>query len=232
MLLACSESWQNTLCRKSWAAEREEKFLKLRGKESGKQHVLLEGYLIVILIGNVACSLYNWEDEVTEWQVLLLQYSYAQHIKFIGNKGEVRHMIRIQGAEGVLNFHFNFLDVKSLCWLTCNYFMMADQGQDQDLVHLRILDAMAVVHMLKATTEASQRLQGLNTSLNLEVQMTPVTWKLQGYLHLHLQYELAYLTGRGTRPLIFAKIHWAIFLCCSILSWSWYSKSWTCQRVG
>lgn len=53
--------------------------------------------------------------------------------------------------------------------------MMADQGQDQDLVHLRILDAMAVVHMLKATTEASQRLQGLNTSLNLEVQMTPVT---------------------------------------------------------
>jgi hypothetical protein len=52
---------------------------------------------------------------------------------------------------------------------------LTDQGHDQDLVHLHILDVMPVVHMLKVTIEARRSLQELNTLLNLEVQKTPVT---------------------------------------------------------
>uniref|UniRef100_A0A0A9CTH1 Splicing factor, arginine/serine-rich, putative n=1 Tax=Arundo donax TaxID=35708 RepID=A0A0A9CTH1_ARUDO len=86
-----------------------------------------------------------------------------------------------------------------------------DQGHDQDLDRLPILDVMAVAYMLKAVIGASQSLQRLNTLLNLEVQMPQVSRKLQGSLRLHLPYELTYLTGRETRLLIFANIHWAIF---------------------
>lgn len=91
------------------------------------------------------------------------------------------------------------------------YFMLTDLGPDQDLTHHPILDVMAVAYMLKAAIEASRRLQGLNTLLNLEVQMTAVNQKFQGSLHLHLQYELTYLPGRETQLLIFANMHWANF---------------------
>lgn len=82
---------------------------------------------------------------------------------------------------------------------------------DQDLVHHLILDVMDVVYMLKAVIEASLRLQGLNTLLSLEVQMTAVNQKFQGSLRLHLQYRLTYLAGRETQLLIFANICWANF---------------------
>jgi hypothetical protein len=87
-------------------------------------------------------------------------------------------MKHIQGAEGMLLCFVLtgtiFLPSSLLC-LTCIIFCLADQGHDQDLVHLHILDVMPVVHMLKVTIEARRSLQELNTLLNLEVQKTPVT---------------------------------------------------------
>jgi hypothetical protein len=87
-------------------------------------------------------------------------------------------MKHIQGAEGMLLCFVLtgtiFLPSSLLC-LTCIIFRLADQGHDQDLVHLHILDVMPVVHMLKVTIEARRSLQELNTLLNLEVQKTPVT---------------------------------------------------------
>ena len=63
--------------------------------------------------------------------------------------------------------------------------------------------------------------------------MTAVNQKFQGSLRLRLQYELTYLTGRETRLLIFANIHWRTFLCWSLLPWSWYSKAdYVWNRLG
>jgi hypothetical protein len=112
-------------------------------------------------------------------------------------------MKHIQGAEGAFRVYCNFVIEKVSAFLNLHiYFMLTDQGQDQDLVHHPILGVMAVGCMLKAIIGASRRLLGLNILLNLEVLMTPVNQKFQGSLHLRLQYELTYLTGRETRLLI------------------------------
>jgi hypothetical protein len=87
-------------------------------------------------------------------------------------------MKHIQGAEGMLLclvLTGTICLQSSLLCLTCIVFHLTDQGHDQDLVHLHILDVMPVVHMLKVTIEARRSLQELNTLLNLEVQKTPVT---------------------------------------------------------
>jgi hypothetical protein len=121
-------------------------------------------------------------------------------------------MKHIQGAEGAFHVHCNFVFTKVSAFLNLYiYFMLTDQGRDQDLVHHPILGVMAVGYMLKAIIGASRRLLGLNILLNLEVLMTPVNQKFQGYLRLRLQYELTYLTGRETRLLIFANTHWTNF---------------------
>jgi len=78
-----------------------------------------------------------------------------------GNSGEAHHMKRIRGAEGKFHVWCSFILTKVFTLLRLhNYFMLTDQGHDQDLVHHPILDVMAVAYMLKAVIEASQRLQG------------------------------------------------------------------------
>ena len=78
-----------------------------------------------------------------------------------GNSEEAHHMKRIRGAEGKFHVWCSFILTKVFTLLRLhNYFMLTDQGHDQDLVHHPILDAMAVAYMLKAVIEASQRLQG------------------------------------------------------------------------
>jgi uncharacterized membrane protein len=107
----------------------------------------------------------------------------------------MKHILGVEGTfhawSFVLTFFFALLVLH-------NYFMLTDQGHDQDLDHLPILGIMAVVHILKAVIVASQRLRKLSTLLSLEAQMTEVNQKLQGFLLLHLQYELTYLSGRET----------------------------------
>jgi hypothetical protein len=78
-----------------------------------------------------------------------------------GNNGKAHHMKRIRGAEGKFHVRSSFVLIKVFALLSLHkYFMLTDQGHDQDLVHPPILDVMAVAYMLKAVIEASQRLQG------------------------------------------------------------------------